>query len=81
MILIGKGFEQWDDRTADEFRRALRTLVSSIEEAAISRCVGRSAAPLVESRLRHIYKMFEGIVGKEHAHAILDSIKHVKETA
>lgn len=69
-ILLQKGLDKWDDRTANVFADQLREAVERIENAALkAETPSRAMVPLLEGRLSRLYGMLEAVLGPEEANA------------
>lgn len=81
-LLVGKGFDDWDDVTATEFDRALRARVHEIEDAAISvdaTFLGggeavEGVAELVQGRIERLMGQLDELVGEERAENMIASL-------
>jgi hypothetical protein len=75
-MLLGKGFERWNDRTAGEFRDALRRQVERVELMAIQgERPSRAIAPLLQSRIEALVQQYRNAVGEREADSFLRSLK------
>jgi len=75
-ILLGRGFEKWDDRTCRQFDAALRTHVDRIERAAIENGKAKpKMAPILESRIERLVLQLQTAVGTRRADQLLDGLR------
>ncbi|MBI2570976.1 MAG: hypothetical protein HYV63_28560 [Candidatus Schekmanbacteria bacterium] len=80
-LLLGRGFEKWDDRTAEQLGQALRAHVDRIESAAIENDrVPPSLAPILEGRIEKLVLQLRNAIGAAATDRLLERLKH-QETA
>ena len=74
-IVLGKGPEDWDDRSAIQFESKLKEIVSRIEMLALeSDQPGVVVAPLLKHRIQHLYGKLDSVLGQEQAQAFLNNL-------
>lgn len=75
-ILLGKGFDKWDDRTAYSFGQNLSESIKRIEAAAIEvESPGRSTVPLLGERIAHLYEKLARAASSEEAEELLEGLR------
>lgn len=76
LILLGRGFEQWDDRTVDQFSRTFRSHVERIEQTLLeSGTLKPIMAPLIQSKIQQLVVQLRTAVGSEKTEQLLEHLK------
>ena len=75
-MLLGKGFEKWDDRTNELFADALRRQVERIESAALEQeKPSPMIAPILQGRLKQLMTRLRVAVGEAKADQIIEHLR------
>ena len=75
-ILIGKDFDQWEDRTPRYFASMLRATVHQIETAALNASTpDRNLQPLIETRINHLLHQMQQIAPPEDVERLLSQLR------
>ena len=79
-ILLGRGFEQWNDGTARDFERQLGSHLDTVERVALdAERVDPAAAPLLQSRVATLVSRLGEALGDADTNSFLDSLRHRKD--
>ena len=75
-ILIGKDFDQWEDRTPRYFASMLRATVHQIETAALNASTpDKNLQPLIETRINHLLLQMQQIAPPEDVERLLSQLR------
>jgi len=73
-ILLGKGFDKWDDTSPREFAERLKETVAKLERTALeSARPSKLLLPLLDGYFHYLYRQFERMLGPR------DAVEKIKE--
>jgi len=79
-IMLGRGFEQWNDGTGRDFERRLNAHLEAIERVALeAEHIDPAAVPLLQSRVADFVARLHQTVGEADTMSFLDSLRQRKD--